>query len=390
MRLRSPLLGAAARPALLAGLVAAGLAAAPGALVAQAPSAAPVRDAAELVGQWRILAHPLEAWGYLDLEPDGRYRLWSLRPPSAGGGVAEVIERGTWKMRGGVVRELCFDASGPSRVLYEQCGAARLTRTPGRRRASLEWRASEEEHAWLGFSGVAAVPVLVYDEKRRLLARAGGDAHFPFEVDSGVRYAPGNASPAYPAEMKRAGIAGRVVLELEVDSAGRADPATITPMSATHDAFADAAVAAVRDWRFVPARIDGRAVRQLVELPMVFAAPREAAANVTLPGTIGDARIPELEIDVETPVRPVAGSPRPVYAQYLVDARVEGQVVALFVVDTAGRVEVPTFRVLEATHAEFLEAVGKALPKMRFVPATVGGRPVRQLVQQPFQFYIRK
>ena len=61
-----------------------------------------------------------------------------------------------------------------------------------------------------------------------------------------------------------------------------------------------------------------------------------------------------------------------------------------FVVDTAGRVETSTFKVLRQSHNEFEAAVRGALPKMRFLPAELKGRRVRQLVQQPFVFALAR
>jgi hypothetical protein len=58
------------------------------------------------------------------------------------------------------------------------------------------------------------------------------------------------------------------------------------------------------------------------------------------------------------------------------------------VVDTSGRVDVSTFKVVRATHDLFATSVRNALPRMRFIPAAVGEVKVRQLVQQPFSFAI--
>ncbi len=49
-----------------------------------------------------------------------------------------------------------------------------------------------------------------------------------------------------------------------------------------------------------------------------------------------------------------------------------------------------SYKVLKTTHELFGSAVKNALPGMRFIPAEVGGRRVRQLVQQPFTFAIGK
>ena len=64
----------------------------------------------------------------------------------------------------------------------------------------------------------------------------------------------------------------------------------------------------------------------------------------------------------------------------------QGRVTATFVVDTAGRAEPATFRALESSDIAFTEAVREALPKMRFVPATVAGIKVRMWVEQAFEF----
>ena len=44
-----------------------------------------------------------------------------------------------------------------------------------------------------------------------------------------------------------------------------------------------------------------------------------------------------------------------------------------------------TFKVLKSDNDLFSNAVKNALQRMRFLPAEVGGRKVKQLVQQPFQ-----
>lgn len=99
---------------------------------------------------------------------------------------------------------------------------------------------------------------------------------------------------------------------------------------------------------------------------------------------------PYFEFQVEKPVVPAPGSASPRYPDILKNAGVEGEVLAQFVVDTVGRVEIPTFTVLKKSHDLFVVAVRNSLPGMRFLPAEVGGRKVKQLVQQPFVFSIQK
>jgi protein TonB len=80
----------------------------------------------------------------------------------------------------------------------------------------------------------------------------------------------------------------------------------------------------------------------------------------------------------------------PRYPDALRSAKVEGEVLAQFVVDQTGTPDVTTLKVLKSTHELFTQAVQNALPAMRFNPAQVGGRPVKQLVQMPFAFSLTK
>jgi protein TonB len=76
----------------------------------------------------------------------------------------------------------------------------------------------------------------------------------------------------------------------------------------------------------------------------------------------------------------------PRYPSMLQSAGVEGDVHAQFVVDTLGRVERGSVRILDASHDLFAAAVRDALGRARFKPAEAGGRKVRQLAEQTFTF----
>ena len=67
---------------------------------------------------------------------------------------------------------------------------------------------------------------------------------------------------------------------------------------------------------------------------------------------------------------------------------VPGQVLAEFVVDTLGHVEIDTFGVISSTNPKFTQAVQRVLPEWAFAPAMLNGKRVRQLVQQPFNFVV--
>jgi TonB family protein len=77
------------------------------------------------------------------------------------------------------------------------------------------------------------------------------------------------------------------------------------------------------------------------------------------------------------------------YPPQLKAAGVEGEVLAQFVVDVSGRVVPGSYKAIKESNPAFGQAVRDALDKMRFTPAQVGGRPVKQLLQLPFAFSIR-
>jgi periplasmic protein TonB len=99
---------------------------------------------------------------------------------------------------------------------------------------------------------------------------------------------------------------------------------------------------------------------------------------------------PFYDFQVEKPVVMAPGSQGPAYPDMLRTAGIEGTVLAQFVVDTTGRADMSTYKALKSDNDLFTTAVKNALQRMRFLPAEVGGRKVKQLVQQPFQFSLNR
>lgn len=78
-----------------------------------------------------------------------------------------------------------------------------------------------------------------------------------------------NPQPPYPLMSRRLRETGTVRLHVMVDAAGRAEQVRLRAGSG-FDRLDQAAVAAVRDWRFVPASRNGQAVAGWVEVPVHF------------------------------------------------------------------------------------------------------------------------
>ncbi len=105
------------------------------------------------------------------------------------------------------------------------------------------------------------------------------------------------------------------------------------------------------------------------------------------PIALGDSIMTELQVDSAV-VRYEDGA-APSYPESMLRRRIEGSVIVQYVVDTLGHADTTTFRVIQATHADFARAVKTTLPYMRFRPAVMANKLVPQLVQQPFAFKIQ-
>jgi TonB family protein len=73
--------------------------------------------------------------------------------------------------------------------------------------------------------------------------------------------------------------------------------------------------------------------------------------------------------------------PPPLYA-----AHIRGVVLTEFIVDAQGRIEQDSFGIVSSSHPLFTAAVRNVINALTFTPAVRGGKPVRQLVHQPFDF----
>jgi len=82
----------------------------------------------------------------------------------------------------------------------------------------------------------------------------------------------------------------------------------------------------------------------------------------------------------------VVFQPVPRYPTALAAAGIEGKVAVEFVIDTAGKVERGSIRVLESTHQAFEAAAREAMTGATFRPAHMSNRPVRQLTRQSIRF----
>jgi protein TonB len=100
-----------------------------------------------------------------------------------------------------------------------------------------------------------------------------------------------------------------------------------------------------------------------------------------VPGGVAPASEPTLD----TPVR-VITERAPAYPDVLRAAGIGGIVRVRFVVDTTGRAEPSSIRILDSSHELFTRAVLATLRQTRFTPGELAGRRVRTLVERSYRF----
>jgi protein TonB len=80
----------------------------------------------------------------------------------------------------------------------------------------------------------------------------------------------GHPVPRYPELLRAAGIEGRVVVEVVLDTLGRAEPATLRIATSAHPLFDGEASVVVLGSRYRPGRVAGRPVRVRIRVPVSF------------------------------------------------------------------------------------------------------------------------
>ena len=115
-----------------------------------------------------------------------------------------------------------------------------------------------------------ALPVAVARIVAVAATPAGSEATV-VAADLGPMWVPaeGGAAPRYPPLARRRGLEGQTVLRVEVLTSGESGTVAVLSSSG-HAVLDDAALAAVRRWKFVPAADIADAVASFVEVPVRF------------------------------------------------------------------------------------------------------------------------
>ncbi len=74
--------------------------------------------------------------------------------------------------------------------------------------------------------------------------------------------------PDYPSELRREGVSGLVMVKCNIDEKGDVTETVVEKSS--NEAFDKPAIAAVKKWKFKPAKQDGNPVAIKVSIPIKF------------------------------------------------------------------------------------------------------------------------
>ena len=102
---------------------------------------------------------------------------------------------------------------------------------------------------------------------------AGYDTYFENQVERPAAHRLGNPPPKYPPMLRSANVEGAVLVQFVVDTLGRVDSTTVHVLKSTHDLFTNAVKDVVFRYKFRPAELAGRKVKQLVQMPFDFRVP---------------------------------------------------------------------------------------------------------------------
>jgi TonB family protein len=180
----------------------------------------------------------------------------------------------------------------------------------------------------------------------------------------------------YPDSLRHAGIEGRILLRVIVDTLGRPDPTSLQVLESADSGLVAAAKEFALGTTFRPGRRHGQAVRSWVKLPVVF--------DVVPPLPRGVYR--ERQVDVKPQMIVL---PRLTYPPQLFEQGVQGRVIVGAIIDSTGRVDPSSVTVLKSPNSDFDDVCIDYVLHARYRPGKLGGRSVSVFMRIPIDFKIR-
>ena len=181
-----------------------------------------------------------------------------------------------------------------------------------------------------------------------------------------------NPTPAYPASLRDSGLSGVVVVKMRVDRTGAVIPSTLVVLSETDSAFTAEVRRVIPSWRFE--RRPGDTTEPFVEQRFAFKVhvptPAECRKLIDREGS----KPRDLPVVESRPLKRDDGK--------------SVSTVAEFLVDTAGRADLTTLRIVHSSlsREEALADLEQFLPDWRFAPANAGGCIYAAIARHEFDY----
>ena len=182
--------------------------------------------------------------------------------------------------------------------------------------------------------------------------------------------------PEYPLAMRQSGLRGSVVVEFTVDIEGRVrDPIVITTLN---PGFNEAALTAIRKWKFQPGKNGGVPVEVRLQQSIVFQLDQSGggADGIVVQHKANQAKLPEaLRYDVAPQTKALV---MPVYPYALLAGGGKGKAQVSLLIGPDGKV-VDTL-IVKADHPELGFALQAAVELFEYTPALKAAAPTQALL----------
>lgn len=203
-----------------------------------------------------------------------------------------------------------------------------------------------------------------------LLGAASGFAQAPARTNPKPVTTP---KPDYPAALADTGKSGTASINVLVKADGTT--AELQIKSADDPAFAEAAMAALVNWRFEPGTRDGVAADMRVAIPFKFVPPREQQLNALLKRKVFRPITEEVIATKDYGKKlKFKDEVDPVYPRTLMKSREVGKVEVAFIVGTDGKPLNPS--IVGEVRKEFILPALVAVANSVYVPPVKDGKPV--------------
>jgi protein TonB len=204
--------------------------------------------------------------------------------------------------------------------------------------------------------------------------RVGGDVAPPIKIR--------DVRPIYPEMAREAKVVGVVIIEAVISSTGEVEDAHVLRGNPMLD---DAALDAVRQWRYTPPLLNGQPVSIIMTVAVNFTLNDRGANRTVSPLPAGAVEQTDQPIRVGGAVAPPVKirDVRPVYPEMAREAKVQGLVILEAVISSSGAVE--DARVLRGNPMLNPAAVD-AVRQWRYTPPLLNGQPVSVIMTVTVNF----